>query len=513
MPVPNPPQTSVRKVNPNFFTSTSGQKFALWYDSSNGDYFIAGEVLGAPTPFVTPIMKNGTWYSPAIQISDLYRNGDPNSPTELRNQLDAKAKAETKQAFINIGGNAGGFKLNPSINSTQILTQNSAQGTSAGIASIAGTQFSNPPGQGNIFDNPNIIDYGTNMKDLFKTPLAYPIDIRQNQQDILVITQYSYKPPYSDVITGKQKDNIFQNGAQRQSALQEKIQSVTLPIPNNVSDSNSAAWGDDGGLSAVQMGAMANIPDAAVASIASATSSTILGALGKRFGGKAGQDIASELGKAASPELLYTLLNLGTAINPATRAAIESMLLNRVGFNISPETILSRGYGVVPNSNIELLFTGPSLRGFSFEYLMTPRSKNEANMCRQILRFFKQGMAPKKKEKDSTGYGNASFFLATPNVFKLEYRTYNPETKKTEPIKGLNKFKICALTNLQTSYAEGAWAAYEAGQPARMRMGLAFKELEPVYESDYQETASNNLIFNSDVGVDQDKVLPDEIGY
>jgi hypothetical protein len=247
---------------------------------------------------------------------------------------------------------------------------------------------------------------------------------------------------------------------------------------------------------------------------------TVAGMLGAQFtakalGGALGK-IEPRLGKLAElggkipPDILYALISQSYA-NPTFRKSLESLLLKQVGFNIPPETLLSRGYGVVSNSNLELLFSGPTLRGFDFSYSFTPRSRAEAKMCRKILRFFKQGMAPKKKTS-SGGYGGSSFLLATPNVFKLNYKTVGGKA-----IAGLNKFKICALTNMSTTYSDGMWAAYEEGQPVRMQFTLSFKELEPIYESDYQNNpaASYTAILKSDAEKEaaQDPVAPDEIGY
>ena len=54
---------------------------------------------------------------------------------------------------------------------------------------------------------------------------------------------------------------------------------------------------------------------------------------------------------------------------------------------------------------------------------------------------------------------------------------------------------------------DGQWAAYDKGQPVSLQMTLNFQEIEPVYESDYQET-----IFG-DLGDNNAKVYPDDVGY
>jgi len=44
------------------------------------------------------------------------------------------------------------------------------------------------------------------------------------------------------------------------------------------------------------------------------------------------------------------------------------------------------------------------------------------------------------------------------------------------------------LTSFQCDYTpDGFWAAYEAGQPVSTVMSMTFNELEPLYDTDYQE--------------------------
>ena len=151
-----------------------------------------------------------------------------------------------------------------------------------------------------------------------------------------------------------------------------------------------------------------------------------------------------------------------------------------IGQNVSAEDILARGQGIIPNSNLELLFNSPALRKFSFTWRMSPRSRDEAMMVNKIVRSFKQGMSAKKLNPTS---GGASFFLGTPNVFDLQFRTGEGH------IDGLFRVKTSACTSTSISYTDGAqWSAYDDGQPTSINLTLAFEELEPIYDTDYSET-------------------------
>jgi hypothetical protein len=225
-----------------------------------------------------------------------------------------------------------------------------------------------------------------------------------------------------------------------------------------------------------------------------------------------GTQVASAMGGVQLPNA--TLMQIGTIASAAggnipdimnnqqVKSAITSLLLKNAGFEVPAETILARGFGIVPNSNLELLFQGPTLRQFGFSWRMSPRSAKEATNVKRIIRMFKQGSAARKLNSES-GAGAASLLLGTPNVFKLSYKTAG-----NKEISGLNKFKICALVNMNVVYApDGQWAAYAEGQPVSLQMSLNFQEIEPVYESDYQDTIFSGL------ENDNQKVYPDDVGY
>jgi hypothetical protein len=152
--------------------------------------------------------------------------------------------------------------------------------------------------------------------------------------------------------------------------------------------------------------------------------------------------------------------------------------LGMLGVNVSPESILSRGFGVVPNSNLELLFNNVTLRDFQFSWRMSPRDEREALEVKRIIRFFKQGMAAKTMKNTA---GERSIYLGSPNVFRLQYRTAGGRI-----IEGVNRIKPCAVVGTSVNYTpDGQWSGYDEGQPVSCTFSIQMKELEPVYASDY----------------------------
>ena len=120
------------------------------------------------------------------------------------------------------------------------------------------------------------------------------------------------------------------------------------------------------------------------------------------------------------------------------------------------------------------------------------------------------------KKLSSTGGGAAvgrSYFLGTPNVFRLQYRT-----NEDEAVKGVNRIKTCALTGTSVNYTpEGAFASYDGGQPVSVLLSLNFQELEPIYDTDYKFTGAANQGPGAREGDEGEgyrwKIEKDEVGY
>jgi len=149
-------------------------------------------------------------------------------------------------------------------------------------------------------------------------------------------------------------------------------------------------------------------------------------------------------------------------------------------------------HGVAINPNLELLFTGPSLRSFSYNFRFTPREKKEAKEIRDIIKVFKKGMAPRRKEGD--------IFLDVPYVWQLKYirggTKDEVDSGKQHPY--LNKIKPCALKSFNVNYMpDGSYMTYggsggpnregdDDGSMTSYQVSMEFGELEPIYNNDIE---------------------------
>ena len=163
-----------------------------------------------------------------------------------------------------------------------------------------------------------------------------------------------------------------------------------------------------------------------------------------------------------------------TAGNDLTPDVIKSWFAGKaIGANV-----LGRATGQTINNNVEVLFNGPGLRTFNYNYRFTPREPKEAKEIKNIIRFFKKQMAPKRS--------TSRIFLKSPNVFKLKYQFKNGD----HPF--LNNIKMCALNGFTVDYTpDGSYSTYNDdggegdGSMTSYNVGLSFMEMTPIYNEDF----------------------------
>lgn len=137
--------------------------------------------------------------------------------------------------------------------------------------------------------------------------------------------------------------------------------------------------------------------------------------------------------------------------------------------------LLTRATGGIINPNTELLFQGPELRTFNFNFTLSAREPEEAKRIRNIIRFFKQGMSVKRAD---TG-----LFLKSPHTFEIRYH-FAGDLQNDHP--WINRIKECALVSCNVNYTpSGNYATYEDGSMTQYDISLSFSELEPVYDDNY----------------------------
>lgn len=247
-------------------------------------------------------------------------------------------------------------------------------------------------------------------------------------------------------------------GGIRQNSKKASKATILLPIPSSISDSNSVSY---------QSSDLNSIAGAAVGGVMDIMKSP-RGA--KDFGDGVNRLLGTGL---STIDALKKSIGGAEGLTDFATRYLASKAVNVAGINITPAQILARSEGKILNPNMELLFNGPGLRTFRFQFKLTPRGPKEANEVKDIIRTFKYHMAPKVDISKP--------FLKTPNIFELRYR----KGALAHPF--LHRFKQCFLSSVNVNYTgEGNYTTYENGTPVSMIMDLTFEELEPIYNTDYK---------------------------
>jgi hypothetical protein len=350
--------------------------------------------------------------------------------------------------------------------------------------------------------------------------LQYPIDLDTDLQDYFEIQIFRYRaagglPGIKQGNQGYEKDkvkkfkkvnNSFETGGYLRASnrrgnrqnfrLQDLQSTIQLPIPPSLKDMNSVDFtgGTMSGLAAAMFGPTVQAFLGKKSTAEEAFRNTRKGAI-QNFRDRAGEVLKSIIGVGGA-----TLKNLGDAIDDKGFRRVTSLnaiaqAIGALGVSVDVEQAITRTSGAIRNPNLELLFKGPSLRSFNFNIRLTPRSPEESKRVRMIIRALKQHSAAKKNPQifsgDAEGEMGGNFLLGTPDVFKLRYI----KARTQRDIKGLNKFKTCALTSMAVDYTGevGRFAAYEEdSQPVTTIISLSFTELTPIYDQDYAEFTNDD---------------------
>ena len=278
--------------------------------------------------------------------------------------------------------------------------------------------------------------------------LTYPVDIGSTKQDVIKFTLLEYQPSgigaRNSGIGGGLSVGGGREDPRKEGKNRNRKGSVILPIPSGISDTNACDWGS-------------NSMNAFDAAISAGAFTAITQGIGEGL---------TSLGKSAETALK----------DPSTKTGLASLFAGGAGQG-DGSAIFKRAEGTVINPNMELLFNGPTLRPFSFTFKMSARSDIEAKSIIKIIRFFKRGMSPIKTE--------TNIFLKTPNTFSIQY-LLRGSSGKDHPFIG--RIKECALQNFTVNYTpEGQYATYTDGVMVSYEMQMQFTELEPVFNSDYDE--------------------------
>ena len=284
-----------------------------------------------------------------------------------------------------------------------------------------------------------------------KSQLRYPYETTESAQDYIRFSIFKYKRAKRALRGDNNRAQaVFARGTGDvtvETNPRDLLGSILLPVPAQVTDSNTAAYGDN--------------------SLNSFAARGFEGALDVATGANPEEALRRGI------DSIKSFAGLAVDNRNLLVTSLVANAVNQFGANLDINSVLARSSGQIINPNMELLFNAPTLRQFKFQFKFTPRFEKETLEVKRIIKAFKKNMSPKSGQTGQT--------LTTPNIFQLQYVKGNGR-----PQGFLHQFKLCALTDISVNYTgDGTYATYYDGTPVSMTMALSFNELSPVYNEDY----------------------------
>ena len=201
---------------------------------------------------------------------------------------------------------------------------------------------------------------------------------------------------------------------------------IALPIPNDVSFSDSWSWGEEDSLKSAAINAAVN-------------------------------SIASGDGDA----------NKNLFMKSTTAAALAMIA--------SKQPVLAAQTRQAINPKQEVLFSGVGYRTFTHSFQFAARSQAEVDTIYEIYKTFRYSASPDYVD-------SAAFVYVYPSDFDIQYYHGNQQNKY------IPKHTSCVLTNVTTNFSpNSSFATFKDGAPIMISLTLNFKELATVSKVEIAE--------------------------
>lgn len=152
----------------------------------------------------------------------------------------------------------------------------------------------------------------------------------------------------------------------------------------------------------------------------------------------------------------------GSALLDSSSGYLAGLAMKTPG----PGELLSKTSGTALNPKKEQIFKDVDYRTFNFTYQFFPKSRQEADQVRKIIKEFKLHMHP--EFKPDTG----QFLYIYPSEFDIFYYNNGKENMN------LYRHTSCVLTDMSVIYSpQGQFTSFDDGMPSQINISLTFREL------------------------------------
>ena len=135
------------------------------------------------------------------------------------------------------------------------------------------------------------------------------------------------------------------------------------------------------------------------------------------------------------------------------------------------------GLQVKLNPNQRTLFSGVTIRPFTFQYDFVATSRVEADQINKIIRFCRTQMYPSTFGRDETSIPLGYKF---PDLFEIKFRWGDAEMNIPQPL-------LCYLRDVQVTYNPGSMSFHADGNATHIQMTLVFQEFRALTREDIEK--------------------------
>lgn len=243
-------------------------------------------------------------------------------------------------------------------------------------------------------------------------------------------------------------------------------QTIYMPIPQELLDPTSIEW------SLTTLNTVGNITNMATSGLKD----------------QAALDAAGATTAAAGMSLLGAGINaMGQTLNNRSFGA-ATQIVGSVTSSAAPNivTLIEQGLGAVPNPNPSYAFRGPSLRTYSFSWVIHPRNEQESINMMNVINALKKHALP------GTKIGTNTALLDYPSMCQINLMPW--DRGGTGPYGWTDntfiKYKKSVITGISVNFAPNGVPAFFRGNrkaPVFASLMVSFAEIEFFIDQDFGE--------------------------
>jgi len=195
-------------------------------------------------------------------------------------------------------------------------------------------------------------------------------------------------------------------------------------------------------------------------------------------------DIVGAAGKAVTAGVSGLKDMFGSSLNGVAARVAAARAASFIPSNVAQDVIRSAAQ-VTVNPNVRAMFRGVAIREFTFQFKFIPKSREESEQLKKIIRFFRYHAYP--EGFDVKGVPVAFIF---PSMFKIKLNYNN------SPVG--SRIKLSYLRTISTNYNPTSSSFHTDGSPSEIDLSLTFLEHKTLTRQDIEGNRNGSFIDDGD---------------